>query len=188
MCVCVCHGGESQAWAGVTTVVYSGYYSAVSVGSRREPPPSRWERSLPSGLPSAPSDLPSGGPPIGRQPHPMGGWHLSMGGPTGVSKGARPKSRWEGQREGQRESRREHDPGHDVTTLVGSELSEAVSTVELPQLRLAAVRAGGSQRLPVSRLTSQMHYVLLPVEACGIVGWRSEISLMLEELFVPFGP
>ena len=131
MCVCVCHGGESQAWAGVTTVVYSGYYSAVSVGSRREPPPSRWERSLPSGLPSAPSDLPSGGPPIGRQPHPMGGWHLSMGGPTGVSKGARPRSRWEGQREGQRESRREHGAGHDVTTLLGSELSEAVSTAAL---------------------------------------------------------
>ena len=61
----------------------------------------------------------------------MGGWHLSMGGPTGVSKGARPRSRWEGQREGQRESRREHGPGHDGTTSVGSELSEAASTAAL---------------------------------------------------------
>ena len=162
--------------------------SAVSVGSRREPPPSRWERSLPSGLPSAPSDLPSGGPPIGRQPHPMGGWHLSMGGPTGVSKGARPRPRWEGQREGQRESRREHGAGHDVTILVGSELSEAVSTVVLlPQLRLAAVRVGGS-----AGVTTVLSDALRSV-ACGgmwysTVGWRSEISFVLEELFVTFGP
>ena len=65
-----------------------------------------------------------------------------------------------------------------------------MSTIVLvPQLRLAA-ELSESVALPVSRLSSQMHYVPLPVEACGILllGWRSEISFVLEKLFVPSGP
>ena len=57
-----------------------------------------------------------------------------------------------------------------MTTLVGSELSEAVSTVELPQLRLAAVRAGGSAGVTIV-LSDALRSV-----ACGGM-WYSRLAI-----------